>query len=130
MSVVTEDQSVQIRPVAARQVDRLTETASQGTSPHDVATVLAGVSACVDLLPVSGADIRSRAGAPDAYGLFGLGPALIFVLATWRLCRGRRSPSDSVPLPAGSGAMRLSLSSHGSPLRVVRIVATSSNTTA
>ena len=130
MSVVTEGQSVQIRPVAVMQVDRLTQTASPGTSPHYVPTVLAGVSACVGVLSVSGADITSRAAAPGAYGLFWLGLALIFVPAAWRLCRGRWSPSNSVPLPAGSGAMRFSLSSHGSPLRVVRIVATSSNTTA
>jgi len=130
MSVVTEGQSVQIRPVAVMQVDRLTQTASPGTSPHYVPTVLAGVSACVGVLSVSGADITSRAAAPGAYGLFWLGLALIFVPAAWRLCRGRWSTSNSVPLPAGSGAMRFSLSSHGSPLRVVRIVATSSNTTA
>ena len=53
------------------RVDRLTQTASPGRFPHYVPTVLAGVSACVGVLPVreptSGAvqlPLRSRFAAP------------------------------------------------------------------
>lgn len=81
MSVVTEGQSIQSRPVAVMQVDR--QRSSQ-------------------------------------------------VLQTWTLKGippgGRWRSSNSVPPPAGSDAMRLILSSQGSLLRVLRIVAISSNT--
>jgi hypothetical protein len=111
MSVVGEGQSVQFRPVAVMEVDRLTQTASPGMPPHFVPTALAGVSAWVGVLSVSGTVLRTWTSKGDPPG------------ARW-------NPSNSVPVPAGSGAMRLSLSSHGSPLRVVRIVVTSSSTTA
>ncbi len=56
------------------------------------------------------------------------------VLQTWQVKEvppgGRWSPSSSVQLPQGSGAMQLILSSHGSRLRVVRIVATGTSATA
>ncbi len=93
MSVVTEGQSVEFRPMAVMQVDRLTQTASPDSTPHHVPSVLAGVSACVGVLSVSGADIRSRAGTSGSYGLFWLGLALIFVPAAWQLCR-RNTPRN------------------------------------
>ncbi len=79
--------------MAVMQVDRLTQTASPDSTPHHVPSVLAGVSACVGVLSVSGADIRSRAGTSGSYGLFWLGLALIFVPAAWQLCR-RNTPRN------------------------------------
>ena len=49
--------------------------------------MVAGVSSCVGVLSVAGADIRSRGSASGAYGLFWLGLALIFLPAAWQLCR-------------------------------------------
>ena len=101
MSVITAVRSLDLRPVAVPPVERGLEGPEPSPTPSSIRglpSALAGVSSCVGVLSVAGADIRSRGSASGAYGLFWLGLALIFLPAAWQLCRRGTARNERLAL--------------------------------